>query len=424
MRALAVLVGALAIAGCSSERDVPDAGGPTGIHPALAVDTDGDGTPDYQDTASDDFHGKDLARRGYDLNLCAKCHGKDFDGGTAERSCLTCHPRGPDACDTCHREGTMSGAHAVHELAGQACGECHRVPATWDAAGHVLQDPPPAELAFGARASTTLDPADRAGPPAYVDGTCSNMYCHGDVLAAGGGSKTDPRWDDTPAIGACDTCHAAPPPSHSLATCATCHPTPAPQTTLHVDGIVQFGDECDSCHGDAQSPAPPRDLAGNTFTTELGVGAHRAHLFGPAKLRGPVACNECHVVPATVLATGHLDSALPAEVFPPGSGTLARADGATPVWDRVTCTNTYCHGGGTKLAADTSPGRITAPGWTSGGQVFCGSCHGLPPTSTPHTPAMTIGDCVTCHATSVDAFGNILFSAGASQHLDGDVDVQ
>jgi predicted CxxxxCH...CXXCH cytochrome family protein len=408
----------IVVVACSSERTRPDAGSAQGVHPSGILDE-----------TSPDFHVKELERRGWDLELCATCHGTDYAGGASGKTCLACHPAGPTACVTCHQDGPTSGAHRVHRDAGQTCAECHVVPTRWDDAGHIRDDAGPAEITFGARAAQTLIAADRAGPPTYAGGTCTNVYCHGAVLHAGGGTAPLPRWDDPTPAGGCDRCHGAPPPSHAQSACESCHRTPA-GAAPHLDGVVELGGGCNGCHGDATSPAPPRDLTGGTLTTALGVGAHRAHLEAPSRLRGPMACTECHRVPTTIGETGHLDSPLPAEVFPVGSGVLARADGAVPVWDRITatCSGSYCHGDGAQLAADTSPGRLTTPMWTaSTGQVFCGSCHGLPPTTPAHTPTMTLGDCATCHPRTVDGFGNILLGgtpgAVTSEHLDGDVDV-
>jgi predicted CxxxxCH...CXXCH cytochrome family protein len=182
---------------------------------------------------------------------------------------------------------------------------------------------------------------------------------------------------------------------------------------------VQVGSDCNGCH----RSAPFGNLAGSTLTGDLVVGAHEAHLTGASRLRGPIACTECHRVPQVTGDAGHIDTALPAEVFPPGSGALARTDGAQPAWDRATatCTNSYCHGGGAKLAGDTSLGLQRAPDWTSNDQAYCGACHGIPPTS--HAQSLDLGDCATCHP-SVDGFGNPLFdAAGASRHLDGVIDV-
>src|SRR5262249_13772642 len=159
------------------------------------------------------------------------------------------------------------------------------------------------------RAALTIDPADRDGPPAYDAGTCRNVYCHGDALHAAGGAAPQPRWSD-PITGGCDRCHGAPPPSHAQDRCAACHPADAP----HVDGAVQLGGGCTGCHGSGASAAPPRDLAGNLYTTAIGVGAHQVHLAAPSRLRGPIACETCHRVPASLLDPGHLDSPPPAEV--------------------------------------------------------------------------------------------------------------
>jgi predicted CxxxxCH...CXXCH cytochrome family protein len=394
--------------GCAVERDLSDAEPATGVHPSGMLDA-----------ASDNFHGKELARRGYDLALCASCHGNDFTGGSAKVTCRTCHPAGPDACETCHRGGPTTGAHVVHGQANQACSECHVVPARWDDEGHVRRngapDPAPAEVVLGPRAAQTLDPADREGAPAYANGTCSNVYCHGAVLHAGGGSASAPRWDATP-VGGCGTCHGSPPPSHAQTECASCH-----ENAPHLDGVLQVGGGCTGCHGDA---AVFRDLSGSTLTTRLGVGAHQAHLSGASRLRGPLACSECHTTPATIADAGHLDSSLPAELFPITS-TLARTAGAVPHWDRATatCSDAYCHGGGARFAGDASIGLVRSPMWTaSDGQAYCGACHGIPPTT--HAPDLTIFDCASCHP-SVDAFGNPIVTGfpATSRHLDGVVDV-
>ena len=138
----------LVLAACSDERPRADGGSPTvSVHPAGILDP-----------ASEDFHVRELARRNWDFAVCAKCHGNDFAGGLARSSCLGCHAAGPTACTTCHGDGPTTNAHVVHREVGQlACGECHVVPATWDAEAHLrrggVADPPPAEVTFGARAA-------------------------------------------------------------------------------------------------------------------------------------------------------------------------------------------------------------------------------------------------------------------------------
>jgi predicted CxxxxCH...CXXCH cytochrome family protein len=372
------------------------------------------------DPASAEFHGATVAALGWDLKTCAKCHGEDFSGGTSGATCNSCHSGGPTDCDTCHSldsaraprgaqggarpygVGLLSGAHRGHSRVGLACTECHRVPQAWDAADHVRNaagaDVAPAELVFGAGAR-------RGGAtPQYVEGRCSNVYCHGSTLTDGGAAVTQPTWTGGAGQAACGSCHGAPPSTHADNRCTVCHPTLA---TTHLDGKIDVGNAagCVGCHGNATSPAPPRDLSGATVTTALGVGAHRAHLEALHRLRGPIACSECHQVPATIGAVGHLDSASPAEVT------------ASLGWDRTTqtCNSGRCHG----------PSR---PRWTSNGEVACGTCHGIPPATAAHAPNLPLSSCTTCHPRSVDSFGNILFTTGpggelTSEHINGIVDL-
>jgi predicted CxxxxCH...CXXCH cytochrome family protein len=346
------------VTSCEEERARPEPNVTGRLHPIGILEV-----------TSPNFHGAELARRDYDFSLCASCHGDDFSGGAAKVSCLECHDNGPTACETCHRSDNESVSHTLHRTRGIACTECHSVPETWDSDGHIRRagaaDPRPAEVTL---TSGTL-----------TDGTCSNVYCHGATLT--GGLATTPRWD-APAIGGCDRCHGAPPPSHAQSACATCHPATSP----HIDGTVQVGrtNGCDGCHGESGNPAPPTDLDGNEFTTALGVGAHAAHLNGSSQLRAPLQCSECHSVPATVASLGHIDTPLPAEVLP--------AVG----WNRAseTC-GTWCHGG-------------TSPVWTEEGGAFCGSCHAIPPTTPDHAGVTSVQMCASCHPWAA--------------HMDGDVD--
>ena len=377
------------LAACADERvlSAPCTACTPTVHPA-----------GFADPNSDAFHGADLQRRNWDFAVCAGCHGDDFAGGKAKVSCLTCHAAGPTACTTCHGDGPTSNAHAAHRGKGVACAECHVVPAKWDDDGHILHDgiaiTTPPKIVFGARANLTPVPADRAGPPTFDGQTCTNVYCHGAALHAAGGTASAPRWDDPAPVGTCDRCHGNPPPSHARSDCASCHPASAP----HIDGIVQVGSSsgCTGCHGSGDSPAPPRDLAGNMFTTAIGVGAHQAHLH--SRISTPIACATCHLVPGTIDAPGHIDTPPPAEVV------------ATVGWDRTTQTCTAsCHG----------PAR---PVWTTSGAASCGTCHGIPPVDANHTPAMTLTSCASCHPSTVDAFGNIIVTNGTSTHVNGVVD--
>jgi predicted CxxxxCH...CXXCH cytochrome family protein len=413
--------------------------------------------PGIMDPRSGDFHGRLLADNRWDFSLCTRCHGDAFEGGPAEAPCTTCHAEGPTACETCHRPDLRDvGAHGAHlppgpgPLAFDACNACHVVPDSHDAPGHIFADdgsvqPPPADVAFGPLAHQTLNPGDRAGPPTYEaeTGTCQNVYCHGAVLGDTNATVTAPAWFEVGTGQAdCGACHGLPPASHLAVQgqCELCHQRVAgPDLSvavpaLHVDGVVQVGHAdrgCASCHGSQGDPAPPVDLTGGTSTDLVTVGAHRNHVRGTSRLRGPIPCADCHLEPSALDDPGHVDSPWPAEVFPGGDGFdgLAGARGATPAWNRETarCADVYCHGGGA-LAADAALGINRTPEWTRlrQGEASCGSCHGIPPQDGTHDPTWGLTDCHQCHGASVDEFGNIRMTgpAGArtSTHINGVVD--
>jgi predicted CxxxxCH...CXXCH cytochrome family protein len=406
---------------------------------------------------SPDFHGALLADNHWDLSLCTGCHGDAFEGGPAEAPCTTCHTEGPDACTTCHRADLRArGSHAAHltgddgPLSLDDCVHCHVVPVAYDSPGHLFAadgtpDPPPADVTFESLAALTPNAAHRAGPPTYVyeSGTCQNVYCHGDVLGDGNAALTRPIWfDGGSGQAACGTCHGLPPSSHhpSQVECQLCHQRVAgPEQTvaapeLHVDGMVQVGHTeagCASCHGSTANAAPPVDLLGNASTDSVTVGAHQPHVLGSSRLRGPMACGECHLEPTTFDSPGHVETPWPAEVFPGAASfeSLASTRGAVPAWDRTTgrCADVYCHGGGA-LTADTSAGVNRTPLWTRlrQGEAACGSCHGIPPSTAPHDSSWGLSSCHDCHAGTVDVFGGIVVTgppgARTSLHINGVVD--
>ncbi|MEZ4316755.1 MAG: CxxxxCH/CxxCH domain-containing protein [Myxococcota bacterium] len=303
------------------------------------------------------------------------------------------------------------GAHSKHQFAELsnpvACTECHVVPSTVDAEGHI-DDPWPADLKWGDLGKTN-------GAEISWDGTaltCSGTYCHGATFDAPG-PHSEPVWIDTSGTQTrCDSCHMYPPPApHPDDTdCGDCHAPTATGGSLanpatHIDGILQLtgvtpGSCSAGCHGDADQTNPPADLDGNTDTTSPGVGAHEAHLG--ATLGVPVACSTCHPVPAAVNDGSHLDGTLDLTL-----GGLAANGGVTPEWDPVALTCTvYCHG------ASLPGGTVAGPVWNQvdGSQTTCSSCHGNPPPP-PH-PANP--NCGGCHG-----------SGGASDpasHIDGSLD--
>jgi predicted CxxxxCH...CXXCH cytochrome family protein len=160
-------------------------------------------------------------------------------------------------------------------------------------------------------------------------------------------------------------------------------------------------EDCSTCHGSGLSSAPPLDLSGDFDSSVDGVGAHQAHLMG-GDLSEAVPCAACHTVPKLLHASGHVDTAPPAEVLLDG---FAATGGLTPAYSGGTCSNTYCHGSAT-------------PSWTGGSdEASCGSCHGLPPMVGDHPQ---VDACDLCHGDVVDADRNIVNKA---LHVNGQVEV-
>src|SRR6185369_9519609 len=159
---------------------------------------------------------------------------------------------------------------------------------------------------------------------------------------------------------ACSGCHSSPPaaPHPQVSNCTLCHATDRGQ---HVDGIVEVAvpATCDGCHGSATNPAPPRSLDGGPD-----VGAHQTHVVGRGTSR-PVPCGECHLVPATVRASGHLDGVTQVRF----SG-VALTNLAMPTYAQGTCTNTACHDVSNWTGGAPGGGATTSPTW-SGGQTTC-----------------------------------------------------
>jgi hypothetical protein len=259
------------------------------------------------------------------------------------------------ACNACHGNATNNapprdtlgntattargvGAHQAHLVTGSSwhrdipCADCHVVPSHVEDPGHL--GPLPAGLTWGPTAGAS------GVSPSWNGVTCT-VACHGASMDAG-----LPIWTQVGAgQAACGTCHGVPPPAPhpaaTLSTCVTCHPTAAPDGGFsapqrHVDGVLDLNSACDTCHGSAGNPAPPRDTLGNTLTSARGVGAHRAHLDPHPTWHAPFGCADCHRVPVTVSDPGHIGTALPAEVL---FGAAARNGGASPVWNGATCAN-------------------------------------------------------------------------------------
>jgi len=199
--------------------------------------------------------------------------------------------------------------------------------------------------------------------------------------------------------------------------CQECH-----SLQVATDGAAT----CSTCHGSDQTPAPPNDRFGNTSPSVRGVGAHQAHVLGKTLISGTIPCSTCHVVPQDIDSPGHIDLRQPATVTFSGRALL---DGANPVWNGTSCSGGYCHGGGQNMTRDTNF-ALRTPVWTLGtSQAFCGSCHGIPPSTPAHRNVATndLTRCVDCHKATVTANGQIIVSgppeARTSAHMNGTIDV-
>jgi predicted CxxxxCH...CXXCH cytochrome family protein len=357
---------------------------------------------------------------------CGSCHDTMTPGGglaiadpsrhidgnldvDSDQACNACHGSGSSDAppqDTAGNTATSArgvGAHQQHlattnRFMPVACTDCHRVPGAVSSVGHI-DSPLPAELVF----------STRGGPTTQWNGSrCSNNYCHGATIGAGG-TATAPLWTTVDgSFATCTACHGNPPPlpHPQNAACEQCHDDMATPTTFsdplrHVDGNLDVSttQACNSCHGGAND-APPQDTSGNTATTSRGVGAHQAHVAGDATWHKATACDQCHRIPATTTAAGHMDTPLPAELTFTG---LA----AGSAWNGTSCTS-YCHG--STLAAGGSSTNVV---WTDtdGSQIQCGGCHGAPPPP-PHPTGST---CDQCHQPA----GPGLTIDIPAQHVDG-----
>ncbi len=326
------------------------------------------------------------------------------------QGCADCHGSGSDPAPPAALGGVTDpfsrgvGAHQLHlrgtdGSAAVDCAECHLVPGSVDAPGH-LDGAPLAEVGWaeGTIAKVGAEPYDAE------NGTCL-VYCHG---------ADRPVWTEPGSV-ACGDCHGAPPPPPhpDASACGDCHGGGPGEPARHVDGTVDLlggtttlstadtgtppdpAGCAEGCHGTATTPAPPPDTSGSADPTAVGVGAHAAHLDTTRAV--PVPCDGCHVVPAAVADPGHLQDVPADDTF---TG-VAVARGAAPVWNAgpATCSGTYCHDQG---------GAAPAPVWTDPRDAGCADCHGDPP-ARPHPQDP---DCAGCHPHAGD---------DAVLHVDGTV---
>lgn len=189
---------------------------------------------------------------------------------------------------------------------------------------------------------------------------------------------------------------------------------------------------CNTCHGSALNPAPPKDLSGDSLTTYPTVGAHQNHLVGDGPF-AEVSCSSCHLVPQAAGPGLHPNGNKVALLFSGISLTETNVPGSqyydsshptvipSPVFNSQTlqCSNTYCHG-------NFKGGNNFSPKWNvlDGSQDSCGSCHGLPPHGAingivPFYQDQTAQNCFLCHAPMMGHDG----IQDSSLHVDGKLEL-
>ncbi len=301
------------------------------------------------------------------------CHGSTL-GDSAQVPTWT----GTVACGSCH--GAPPASHAPTST---ACATCHsgtvKTDGTIDVAGglHVngRVDLGGGGGGAGVHPAGWSDPAQH-GPAAKRD-LASCRTCHGNDYAGGATGVS------------CNACHGAAGLSDWQSNCTFCHGTRVTAYTA----------------ADLGKAAPPLGSQGETSPTEPAVGAHQKHL-SPA-LSSPLACAECHAVPADL---AHVDGAVALSF-----GTLARTGGVSPAWNGSSCSTSYCHG-------SFPNGTAAAPVWTSATALGCNACHRPQSGSSSanftnehfkHVVEEGVA-CANCHGTGYSAT-----AVNAATHVDG-----
>ncbi len=351
-------------------------------------------TVDYADPQSDNFHGEYIAEiLGFNLSVCKSCHGNDFRGdGNENKNCYTCHALYPHVAGFANEESDNFHGEYIEDTLNyeiSSCAACHGE--DYSGAGyeekncHSCHEEYPHPQQFTNSSSDDFHGVYLAEKYNWIMDECQE--CHGENYTGEGKSQKN-----------CKTCHSGP------------------------DGP----ENCNTCHGSPQNDAPPHDLAGNTETTYIGVGAHQAHLQNSdISNTNAMGCSACHITPTNYKDNGHLDDTEYAEVF--FDSLVTDSGRVNAQWNHgtATCSNIYCHGAfefdknssgfpnfyTDSLIVGNNPDLI----WTNVGtnQADCGTCHGLPPTG--HIALTT---CYSCHALVVDDAQNII---DKTRHINGKI---
>ena len=310
--------------------------------------------------------------------------------------CAGCHQYPPvtslpfaDGSARNNPEGQFQGSHKAHVTSNSMpCADCHTVPTDTSSTYFGHRDGNinfQASIKGGTYSKGTSTPQSNT----FSGGTCNTSNCHGVNSGTWGTNTTN-------------------------ALCTKCHGVPTDVTTYGTDSKMA----APGYNGTGV------DTAGSSAATGTRVGAHDTHLRASNNYSAPIACDNCHTVPAgpTVDLTGadgHLNGGTAEVVF---SG-LATSNGAAASYTKPNCSTTYCHFG--KSIKGYSPATSNATvswsytGYLGGTIADCQKCHFSPPLSTgTHSGKGFPATCNTCH-THVDINGVI---TDPSKHINGKVE--
>jgi predicted CxxxxCH...CXXCH cytochrome family protein len=248
---------------------------------------------------------------------CTKCHGKGtvFANYSSADNRQAAPGYGGSGVGTGQQTGVVTGnvssdpkvgAHDTHLRAlnnlgkPALCNDCHKVPAVAFVSGHMNGSTEMVwsnlasnkETVPGSQIPYTYSTGQLA--PAYSNGQCSNLYCHGATLP--GGTNKNPSWTDgnylTGTASDCDNCHGAPPTTSTKfphtaqhTDCTQCHPhngsrestDPLLGRDFHMNGKVEANNFCDTCH-DYDTRGTNGSIWGKNAIAVEGFGAHAVHI--------------------------------------------------------------------------------------------------------------------------------------------------
>ncbi len=261
----------------------------------------------------------------------------------------------------------------------ESCGECHA-----DTNANYLGGT--SEVACN-----TCHEGGRSGHPSLLEWINPNSdNYHGKIF-----------WDNDWDFSACQECHGS--DLNAGGSVTGC------QTTLcHAQTAGIFS--CDNCHSflPEENDVFFYDVKNNFIPDSISIGTHLVHLQASHELSTPLDCSDCHPLPDSVYATGHLDGTTNIEFsdFATNNGQL------TSQWNiaTATCNNIYCHLG-------------SNPVWTAADGSFsnCDGCHTAFLTTDAHY-SHTSGlnyDCSVCH----DGYSMTSGSIVIDSHIDGNNDI-